>query len=142
MGSKIDFDLTEKALPQTGPPSYSESICTDPGAKRQREVSSSSPSAPSPKRATIGRIHLKSALRASLGDQIAADIESKIITTCENSMYDANMMRVAADEEFIDGFDEKKLDLRQMMNEILEEVPENLDDMKDEMLRLVSRSGR
>lgn len=74
------------------------------------------------------------ALRALLGDRVAAKIEQRVDTVCENALYEAHYLRGAADEEFIDGFEEKKLDMQLIIDDLLERVPDDMDNLAKDKL--------
>lgn len=79
--------------------------------------------------------HLRSSLRALLSARASAYFEKKLTAICDNTVYDAHHLRVAADEEFILALEDRTLDLQTKKEDLLEDLQEDIDNMVDEKLR-------
>ncbi|PVH98324.1 hypothetical protein DM02DRAFT_596174 [Periconia macrospinosa] len=75
---------------------------------------------------------LRSSLRAFLSARASAYCEKKITTICEDALYDAQYLRNAADDEFIETIEDQKLDIQSRKYDALEELQADIDQMVDE----------
>ncbi|CAI6334282.1 unnamed protein product [Periconia digitata] len=106
----------------------SKSISSSPPPTSDRgSIRTSAP--PSPLR------HLRSSLRAFLSSRTTALFEQKLTAICDNTVYDAQYMRVAADEDFISAIEEQKLDIQTRKRDALEDLQEDINTLVDEKLR-------
>ncbi|KAI0572697.1 hypothetical protein Alg130_10396 [Pyrenophora tritici-repentis] len=74
---------------------------------------------------------LRSSLRAFLSARASAYCEKKLTTICEDTLYDAQYLRNAADDEFIATIEDQKLDIQSRKVDALEDLQADIDQMVD-----------
>ncbi|KAF5853299.1 hypothetical protein GGP41_001905 [Bipolaris sorokiniana] len=88
-------------------------------------------------------------LRSLLTKRAVKHAEKKLSTIFNDMQHDANSLRLAADEEFLEIVAEEKLDIKQRKEDALEELVDEIDNvvheklvaLSDELDRLVEQAG-
>ena len=106
------------------PKSTTASSCPPP------DPTTTSPQKPNP--TTDPPPHLRSSLRAFLSARASAYCEKKLTTICEDTLYDAQYLRDAADDEFIANIEDQKLDIQTRRDDALEALQADIDRMVEE----------
>ncbi|EUC27969.1 hypothetical protein COCCADRAFT_110377 [Bipolaris zeicola 26-R-13] len=77
-------------------------------------------------------------LRSLLTKRAVKHTEKKLSTIFNDMQYDANSLRLAADEEFLEIVAEEKLDIKQRKEDALEELGDEIDNVVQEKLVALS----